>query len=119
MRICNFDTNFEVFCVFLVPIDYFNRIMCDNNTINSFTFAKTAKLIFNEAGKIKYIQISVKLTPKFLCKTNGKMDFLGARRAITQCRVITVRPIFFKMVLNRAQSLNEKSHEISARKNKK
>ena len=57
--------------------------------------------------------------PKFLCKTNGKMDFLGARRAITQCRVITVRPIFFKMVLNRAQSLNEKSHEISARKNKK
>ena len=59
MRICNFDTNFEVFCVFLVPIDYFNRIMCDNNTINSFTFAKTAKLIFNEAGKIKYIQISV------------------------------------------------------------
>ena len=32
-------------------------------------------------------------------------------------RVITPGPIFKKMVLNRAQGLKEKSHEVSARKN--
>ena len=34
-----------------------------------------------------------------------------------QGRVITLGPIFIKMVLNRAQGLKEKSTEVSARKN--
>ena len=43
--------------------------------------------------------------------------FRCTQRAITQHRVITLGPIFIKMVLNRAQGLKEKSQEVSARKN--
>ena len=43
--------------------------------------------------------------------------FRCTQRAITQRRVITLGPIFIKMVLNRAQGLKEKSQEVSARKN--
>ena len=43
--------------------------------------------------------------------------FRCTQRAITQHRVITLGPIFIKMVLNRAQDLKEKSQEVSARKN--
>ena len=43
--------------------------------------------------------------------------FRYTQHAITQCRVITLGPIFIKMVLNRAQGLKEKSQEVSARKN--
>ena len=43
--------------------------------------------------------------------------FHCTQRAITQRRVITLGPIFIKMVLNRAQGLKEKSQEVSARKN--
>ena len=43
--------------------------------------------------------------------------FRCTQRAITKRRVITLGPIFIKMVLNRAQGLKEKSQEVSARKN--
>ena len=43
--------------------------------------------------------------------------FRCTQRAITQHRVITLGPIFIKMVLKRAQGLKEKSQEVSARKN--
>ena len=43
--------------------------------------------------------------------------FRCTQRAITQRRVITLGPIFIKMVLNRAQGLKDKSQEVSARKN--
>ena len=43
--------------------------------------------------------------------------FRWTQRSITQRRVITLSPIFFKMVLNWAQGLKKKSHVVSARKN--
>ena len=43
--------------------------------------------------------------------------FRCTQRAITQRCVITLGPIFIKMVLNRAQGLKKKSQEVSARKN--
>ena len=43
--------------------------------------------------------------------------FRCTQRAITQRRVITLGPIFIKMVLNRAQGLKKKSQKVSARKN--
>ena len=42
--------------------------------------------------------------------------FRCTQRAITQRRVITLGPIFIKMVLNRAQGLKKKSQEVSTRK---
>ena len=53
---------------------------------------------------------------RFVCNFNGKSVFRCTQRAITQCRVITLDPIFIKMVLNRAQGLMEKSQEVSAQK---
>ena len=43
--------------------------------------------------------------------------FRCTQRAITQRRVITLGPIFIKMVLNRGQGLKKKGQEVSARKN--
>ena len=54
---------------------------------------------------------------RFVCNFNGKSVFRCTQRAITQRHVITLSPIFIKMVLNRAQGLKEKSQEVSARKN--
>ena len=54
---------------------------------------------------------------QFVCNFNGKSVFRCTQRAITQCRIITLGPIFIKMVLNQAQGLKEKSQEVSARKN--
>ena len=59
MCICNFETNFEVSCVFWCQLIILNSIMCHNNTMNSFTIARTPKLVFNETGKIKNMQISI------------------------------------------------------------
>ena len=53
-----------------------------------------------------------------LCVISMENQFFRCtQRAITQRRVITLGPIFIKMVLNRAQGLKEKSQEVSARKN--
>ena len=54
---------------------------------------------------------------RFVCNFNGKSVFRCTQRAITQRRVITLGPIFIKIVLNQAQGLNKKSQEVSARKN--
>ena len=53
-----------------------------------------------------------------LCVISKENQFFRCtQRAITQHRVITLGPIFIKMVLNRAQGLKKKSQEVSARKN--
>ena len=54
---------------------------------------------------------------RFVCNFNGKSVFRCTQRAITQRRVITLGPIFIKMVLNQAQGLKKKGQEVSARKN--
>ena len=54
---------------------------------------------------------------RFVCDFNGKSVFRCTQGAITQRRVITLGPIFIKMVLNQAQGLKKKSQEVSARKN--
>ena len=54
---------------------------------------------------------------RFVCNFNGKSVFRCTQRAITQRRVITLGPIFIKMVLNQVQDLKKKSQEVSARKN--
>ena len=54
---------------------------------------------------------------RFVCNFNEKSVFRCTQRAITQRRVITLGPIFIKMVLNRVQGLKKKSQEVSARKN--
>ena len=46
-----------------------------------------------------------------------KSVFRCTQRAVTQRHVITLGPIFIKMVLNQAQGLKEKSQEVWARKN--
>ena len=53
-----------------------------------------------------------------LCVISMENQFFHCtQRASTQRRVITLGPIFIKMVLNWAQGLKEKSQEVSARKN--
>ena len=42
--------------------------------------------------------------------------FRCTQRAITQCRVITLGPIFIKMVLNRAQGLKKKVKKFQREK---
>ena len=54
---------------------------------------------------------------RFVCNFNGKSVFCCTQCAITQRRVITLSPMFIKMVLNQAQGLKKKSQEVSARKN--
>ena len=54
---------------------------------------------------------------RFVCNFNGKSVFRCTQRAITQRRVITLGPIFIKIVSNWAQGLKKKSQEVSARKN--
>ena len=54
---------------------------------------------------------------RFVCNFNGKSVFRFhgcTQRAITQRCVITLGPIFIKMVLNQAQGLKKKSQEVSA-----
>ena len=58
-----------------------------------------------------------KKKPRFMCNFNGKSSFSLTQRVITQRSVITLGPIFTKMVLNRVQGSKEKSQEVSVRKN--
>ena len=53
----------------------------------------------------------------FICNFNGKSSFSLTQLAITWRGVITLGPIFTKMVLNRAQGSKEKSQEVSVRQN--
>ena len=46
-----------------------------------------------------------------------KSFFRCTQRAVMQRRVITLGPIFIKMVLNQAQGLKKKSQEVWAQKN--
>ena len=51
-----------------------------------------------------------------MCNFNGKESFLLTHRAITQRSVISLSPIFTKMVLNRAQGLKEKVKKFQCEK---
>ena len=79
-------------------------------------------LQINQINKIKHSE-SVSWKQKnticvyFPLKFSFWSVFRWTQRSITQCHVITPGPIFLKMVLNRAQGLKKKSHEVSARKN--
>ena len=51
-----------------------------------------------------------------MCNFNGKSSFSLTQRAITQRGVITLGPIFTKMVLNQVQGSRRNSQEVSVRK---
>ena len=53
---------------------------------------------------------------RFVCNFNGKSVFRCTQRAITQRRVITLGPIFIKMVLNRAQGFKKKVKKFQREK---
>ena len=79
-------------------------------------------LQINQINKIQHSgSVSCKTKKKqktrFVCNFNGKSVFRCTQRVNTQRRVITLGPIFIKMVFNRAQGLKKKSQEVSARKN--
>ena len=76
-------------------------------------------LQINQINKIKHSGSAQKRLKKtrFLCNFNVKSIFSLTQRAITRRSVITLGPIFTKMVLNRAQGSKEKSQEVSVRKN--
>ena len=77
-------------------------------------------MFINQINKIKNsgsVSWKTKKTKNTICNFNGKSVFPCTQRAITQRRVITLGPIFIKMVLNRAQGLKKKSQEVSAQKN--
>ena len=72
----------------------------------------------NKPNKIKHSEsVSWKQKTRFVCNFHWNSVFRWTKRSITQRRVTTLGPIFKKMVLNRAQGLKEKSHEVSTRKN--
>ena len=50
-------------------------------------------------------------------KSSARLEGKKSRSFSAKSCVITLGPIFIKMVLNRAQGLKEKSQEVSARKN--
>ena len=52
-----------------------------------------------------------------LCVISMEIKFFVTQRAITRRSVITLGPIFTKMVLNRAQGSKEESQEVSVQKN--
>ena len=75
-------------------------------------------LQINQINKVKHSEsVSWKQKTRFVCNFHWKSVFRWTQRSITQRRVITLGPIFKKMVLNWAQGLKEKSHEVSEWKN--
>ena len=87
-------------------------MMCVKECLHTFL------LQINQINKIKHSGSAQKRQKtRFMCNFNGKSSFSLTQRAITQRSVITLGPIFTKMVLNRAQGSKEKSQEVSVRKN--
>ena len=64
-----------------------------------------------------YRKCTKKPKTRFMCNFNGKSKFSLTQRAVSQRSVITLGPIFIKMVLKWAEGLKEKSQKGSARKN--
>ena len=105
-----------VFRYFFKQKLHFLAMMCVKVCLHMFL------LQINQINKIKHsgsVSWKTKKTKKHdLCVISMENQFFRCtQRAITQRRVITLGPIFIKMVLNQAQGLKEKSQEVSARKN--
>ena len=105
-----------VFRYFFKQKLHFLTMMCVKVCLHMFL------LQINQINKIKHSEsVSWKQKTRFVCNFHWKsvfgQFFFWTQRSITQRRVITLGPIFKKMVLNREQGLKEKSHEVSARKN--
>ena len=102
-----------VFRYFFKQKLHFLAMMCVKVCLHMFL------LQINQINKIKNL---VKVYPENkkhdLCVISIENQFLVSFSLDPeQRRVITLGPIFLKMVLDRAQGLKEKSHEVSARKN--
>ena len=87
-------------------------MMCVKECLHTFL------LQINQINKIKHSGSAQKRQKtRFMCNFNGNPSFSLTQRAITRRSVITLGPIFTKMVLNRAQGSKKKSQEVSVRKN--
>ena len=98
------------FSLFFKKKLHFLAMMCVKVCLQMFL------LQINQINKIKHSgsvswKTKKRQKTRFVCNFNGKSVFRCTQRAITQRRVITLDPIFVKMVLNRAQGLKEKSQE--------
>ena len=105
-----------VFRYFFKQKLHFLAMMCVKVCLHMFL------LQINQINRIKHSEsVSWKQKTRFVCNFHWKISFWSVfrwtQRSITQRRVITLGLIFVKMVLNRAQGLKKKSHEVSARKN--
>ena len=105
------------FSLFFQAKLHFLAMMCVKVCLHMFL------LQINQINKIKHSEsVSWKQKTRFVCNFHWKSvfgQFFVGPSAITQRRIITLGPICLKMVLNWAQGLKEKSHEVSARKNNK
>ena len=103
------------FAIFSSKSCIFLAMMCVKVCLHMFL------LQINQINKIKIVEVyperQKRQKTRLVCNFNGKSVFRCTQRAITQRRVITLGPIFIKMVLNQAQGLKKKSQEVSARKN--
>ena len=104
------------FAIFSSKNLHFLAMMCVKVCLRMFL------LQINQINKITHSGSVSRKTKKTenhdLCVISMENQFFRCtQRAITQHRVITLGPIFIKMVLNRAQGLKKKSQEVSARTN--
>ena len=105
------------FSLFFQPKLHFLAMMCVKVCLHMFL------LQINQINKIKHSEsVSWKQKTRFVCNFHWKsvfgQFFVGPSALLRKRHVITLGPIFKKkMILNWAQGLKEKSHEVSARKN--
>ena len=104
-----------VFRYFFKQKLHFLAMMCVKVCLHMFL------LQINQINKIKHSEsVSWKQKTRCVCNFHWKsvfgQFFVGPSPLLRN--VITLGPIFKKMVWNRAQGLKKKSHEVSARKNK-
>ena len=100
-----------VFRYFFKQQLYFLAMMCVKVCLHMFL------LQINQIHKIKHSEsVSRKQKTRFVCNIHWKSGF-GQFSLDPALYYATPCPMFSKMVLNRAQGLNKKSHEVSARKN--
>ena len=104
-----------VFRYFFKQKLHFLAMMCVKVCLHVFLLQINQINKIKHSGSVSWKTNKTKKT-RFVCNFNGKSVFCCTQRAITQRRVITLGPIFIKMVLNRAQGLKKKSQEVSARK---
>ena len=105
-----------VFHYFFKQKLHFLAMMCVKVCLHMFL------LQINQKDKIKYsgsVSWKTKKTKNtIVCNFNGKSVFRCTQRAITQRCVITLGPIFIKMVLNLSARMEGKKSKVSARKKK-